>query len=82
MKLTYHGIELEVFVDTYADGDYDINNIYVVGQDDPIPGHVLSSKAEEEICTMIGKLLDTAEPELREPDERGAPEYFFRGVRC
>ena len=87
IKITWYSISLGADINTYADGDWDLNFLYVLDNRgivcEELPAHMLTGRADIEIAALIEEALRTYEPECDGPsDAPEAPEYFIRGVRC
>ena len=86
IKITWYSISLGADINTYADGDWDMNYLYVLdgkgGIYEELPAHMLTTRADIEIAALIQEELNNMEPGYREPDEYHEPEYFIRGVHC
>jgi len=86
IKITFYSIDLAAEISSYADGDWDLDCLYVLDSKgkvyEELPAHMLTASADREIHALIEKALDELEPDCDGPDVLGSPEYFFRGVRC
>lgn len=86
IKITFYSIDLGAEISTYADGDWDLDHLYVLdskgGIYEEFPAHMLTPRADIEIAGLIQEALDQQEPGYQEPDEYNEPEYFIRGVHC
>jgi len=87
IKITFYSIDLAAEISSYADGDWDLDCLYVLDSKgkvyEELPAHMLTASADREIHDLIQEALRTYEPECDGPEDAPeAPEYFFRGVRC
>ena len=86
IKITWYSISLGADINTYSDGDWDMNHLYVLDAKgnvyEELPAHMLTTRADIEIAALIQEELNNMEPGYREPDEYHEPEYFIRGVHC
>ena len=87
IKITFYSIDLAAEISTYADGDWDIDCLYVLDGKgniyEELPAHMLTASADREIHKLIEKALDEEQPDSDGPAELpDYPEYIFRGVRC
>ena len=86
IKITFYSIDLGADISTYADGDWDLDHLYVLdskgGIYEEFPAHMLTTRADIEIAGLIQEALNNMEPSYQEPDEYHEPEYFIRGVHC
>jgi hypothetical protein len=86
IKITFYSISIGADISSYADGDWDLDCLYVLDSRgivcEELPAHMLTATADREIHGLIQKALDELEPDCDGPDSPEAPEYFFRGVRC
>ena len=87
IKFTWYSISLGADISSYADGDWDLDCLYVLDNRgivcEELPAHMLTATADREIHDLIVEALRTYEPECDGPsDAPEAPEYFFRGVHC
>jgi hypothetical protein len=86
IKITFYSIDLGADISTYADGDWDMDHLYVLDDKgeiyEELPAHMLTPRADIEIAALIQEALNNMEPGYQEPDEYREPEYFIRGVHC
>lgn len=87
IKIHFYSISLGADISTYADGDWDLDCLYVLDNRgivcEELPAHMLTASADREIHDLIQEALRTYEPESDGPsDAPEAPEYFIRGVHC
>lgn len=86
IKITFYSISLGADINTYSDGDWDMNHLYVLdskgGIYEEFPAHMLTTRADIEIAGLIQEALNNMEPSYQEPDAPDYPEYFIRGVHC
>jgi hypothetical protein len=86
IKITWYSISLGADINTYGDGDWDMDCLYVLdskgGIYEELPATMLTPRADIEIAALIQEELNNMEPECDGPEDINQPEYFFRGVRC
>ncbi len=86
IKITFYSIDLGADISTYADGDWDLDHLYVLdskgGIYEEFPAHMFTTRADIEIAALIQEELNNMEPESDGPEDINQPEYFFRGVHC
>ena len=77
-KIEWRNIKLEVIGNRYADGDYEIEQIFIGNEE--FPSHLLTQRAEDEIYDLVGAALEDQDSDVVEPDENDSKQYFTRGV--
>ena len=86
IKIHFYSISIGADISTYADGDWDIDCLYVLdskgGIYEELPANMLTPRADIEIAALIQEALNELEPESDGPEDINQPEYFFRGVHC
>jgi hypothetical protein len=86
IKITWYSISLGADINTYGDGDWDMDCLYVLdskgGIYEELPATMLTPRADIEIAGLIQEELNNMEPECDGPEDINQPESFFRGVRC
>jgi hypothetical protein len=70
IKITWHSIDLGVYVDSYKDGTWSLRSMYVL---DPrgeiyeeLPGNLLTERADTEIAELIWTALDKLQDEQKQ----------------
>ena len=87
IKIHFYSISLGADITSYADGDWDLDFLYVLDNRgivcEELPAHMLTASADREIHDLIVEAMRTYETECDGPsDSPDYPEYFIRGVRC
>ena len=85
-RVEWYGIKLEVFIDHYADGNYDVDAMFVCNDQwvsgEELPANMITDRAEGEIYSLVGKALDREGPNFEEPSFSEAPTYRIGSVNC
>jgi hypothetical protein len=86
IKITWHSIDLGVYVDSYKDGTWSLRSMYTLDPKgeiyEELPPNMLTERADTEIEALIQKALDCEQPESDGPDVPDYPQYTIRGVQC
>ena len=69
IKITWHSIDLGVYIDCYKDGTWSLRSMYVLDPKgeiyEELPGNMLTERADTEIVELIWFALDNLEWEQR-----------------
>jgi hypothetical protein len=86
INIWFYSINLAVEVSTYADGDFDIDKIFVLDGEgqicEELPANMLTLQADREILTLVEQALEAQEPDCDGPDVPYYPEYRIGNVNC
>ncbi len=70
IKITWHSIDLGVYVDSYKDGTWSLRSMYVLDPKgeiyEELPGNLLTERADTEIAELIWTALDKLEWEQKQ----------------
>ena len=86
INIWFYSINLAVEVSTYADGDFDIDKIFVLDGEgqicEELPANMLTLQADREILTLVEQALEAQEPDCDGPDDPLPLEYRIGNVNC
>jgi hypothetical protein len=70
IKITWHSIDLGVYIDSYKDDTWSLRSMYVLdpkgGIYEELPGNMLTERADIEIAELIWAALEKLEQEQKQ----------------